>query len=88
MTFELEVSHRAESFIDRASPELRRRILARLVELAEHPLDARHSKPLRDPLGRRASRVGDFRIIYSVDRDRRIVLVSEIASRGEVYRRL
>lgn len=33
-------------------------------------------------------RIGDLRIIYSLKEDRLIVLVLDIGSRGEIYRRL
>lgn len=32
-------------------------------------------------------RVGDYRIVYAVDEDERLVLVARIAHRREVYRR-
>jgi len=32
-------------------------------------------------------RVGDFRIVYAVDDDERLVLIARIAHRREVYRR-
>jgi mRNA interferase RelE/StbE len=31
-------------------------------------------------------RVGDWRIIYQVDKDQLLILVLEVGSRGEIYR--
>jgi mRNA interferase RelE/StbE len=32
-------------------------------------------------------RVGDYRVVYAVDDDKRVVLIARIAHRREVYRR-
>lgn len=65
-----------------------RRLFARvdraLDHLAEHP-DA--GKPLQGPLhGRRSFRVGPLRILYRFDTGDLLVLILDIAGRGEVYR--
>jgi mRNA-degrading endonuclease RelE of RelBE toxin-antitoxin system len=46
------------------------------------------AKQLKDRAGRRALRIGDWRIVYLVDEDHQIVNVEIIAPRGQVYRRL
>ena len=47
-----------------------------------------YTKPLTGVDRQRSSRVGGWRIIYTVDETQKTVNVSLIASRGEVYRRL
>jgi len=32
-------------------------------------------------------RVGDYRVVYAVDDDRRLIVIARIAHRSEVYRR-
>lgn len=64
-----------------------RRIVGRLTQLAEDPFGP-YTKPLQGAAGDRSSRVGGLRIVYTVDRDRRLVEVSDIGPRGQIYRRL
>ncbi len=46
------------------------------------------TKPLTGAGGRRSARVGDWRIVFSVDTGAEIVSVSAIGPRGRVYRDL
>jgi mRNA interferase RelE/StbE len=55
-------------------------------KLAINPFDARISKHLTMDPTKRYSRVGDWRIIYSVDQGKHIVDVAEIQPRGRAYR--
>jgi mRNA interferase RelE/StbE len=61
------------------------RIRARLDELARDPYRAAHVKKLTEHPGFRL-RVGDWRVVYLLDRDRVVVQVIRIAKRGEAYR--
>jgi mRNA-degrading endonuclease RelE of RelBE toxin-antitoxin system len=45
------------------------------------------SSPLTARQGVRKSRVGDWRVLFTVDRDEKIVSVATIDTRGQVYRR-
>ena len=47
-----------------------------------------HTKPLAGPGAHRSARVGALRIVFTVDRDRRFVDVSDIGPRGQIYRGL
>ena len=63
------------------------RIVQRLVQLGDDPFGP-HSKPLEGRTNDRSSRVGGWRIIFSVDRQRELVEVSAIGPRGQIYRQL
>jgi mRNA interferase RelE/StbE len=53
--------------------------------LADDPRP-RQSKQLRDRAGQRSRRTGDYRIIYTIDDDARIVTIVRIRHRKDVYR--
>jgi mRNA-degrading endonuclease RelE of RelBE toxin-antitoxin system len=54
--------------------------------LAENP--QRVGGPLRFELeGKHSARRGDYRVVYVIDDQRRIVVIEAIAHRGDAYRR-
>lgn len=84
MTFAVEVKRPAEKELARLSPESQRRIARALLALTEQPFPP-GVKKLRSSDGYRI-RVGDYRILYSVDAGARKVFISAIGDRKEVYR--
>jgi mRNA interferase RelE/StbE len=48
----------------------------------------RLSSPLTERPGVRKSRVGGWRVLFSVDREARVVYIATVDRRGQVYRRL
>ena len=87
MNYRISISHEAEKVLDRLDLPTEQRIQARLAQLADDPFDPRLSAPLTDRPGVRKSRVGGWRILFTVDRDARIVYVATIDTRGQVYKR-
>jgi mRNA interferase RelE/StbE len=85
--FTVRVAGPAARYLSRLSEPAHGRVLARLDQIAEDPY-GRHTKPLHGAGGRRGARVGGLRIVFTVDRDQRVVDVVEIGPRGEIYRRL
>jgi len=59
------------------------RITAKLVEIANDPLDTRFSKPVEGS-AKRTARVGKYRILFEIDGPD--LIVSDIGSRGQIYR--
>ena len=53
--------------------------------LADDPRP-RQSKQLRSRAGQRSRRIGDYRIIYTIDDDARVVTIVRIRHRRDVYR--
>ena len=62
-------------------------VIDRLEQLAKNPRDL-FTKSLTNAEGLRSTRVGTWRIVYCIDESLHEVQVSDIAPRGEVYRRL
>lgn len=86
MKFRVSVSHEAKKVLDRQDRHSERRLRARLAQLGDDPFDPRLSAPLTERPGVRKSRVGGWRILFTVDRDAIIVNVVSIDTRGQVYK--
>lgn len=78
----LRFSSSAQNFIAGVHPPLQARIENALLEIAANP---RVGKPLKGDLkGNYSQRVGDWRIVYSIEKS--FVYVKDIRHRREVYR--
>jgi mRNA interferase RelE/StbE len=88
VTYTVQLAPAAVRYLERLDRRTQSRISSRLAQLAVDPFHADYSKQLTNFRRLRVSRVGGWRIIYAVERDRLFVLVEEIGPRGQVYRRL
>jgi len=86
--YDIRLSDRATKDLDRLDRKIQHRILSRLDQISEVPLEPRFSSTLTNQAGLRKSRVGGWRIIFTVDEENRIVYVVTIERRGQVYQRL
>lgn len=77
---------RAERELAALPKEAQARIDARILALSQDPRPP-GVKKLQGEEGFYRIRVGDYRVVYSVDDKDLLVLVVRIAPRGEVYRR-
>ena len=82
--FELRISQTAAKSLRKAPREVAARIRRKLDELAGDPFAAPNVKKLTGP-GYRL-RVGDWRVLYLVEREILVVYVIEIRHRKEIYR--
>ena len=87
MSYEVRVARQAEAYFRRLDARTKERIVARLKQIAADPYGP-HSKVLTNAGRQRASRVGDCRIIFSIDSEHSSVDVSVIGPRGRAYRSL
>ncbi len=60
-------------------------IVKKIKELATNPQEMRNVKKLSDHPGYRL-RVGDWRVIYTINNNELLIHVIKIKSRGEVYK--
>jgi mRNA interferase RelE/StbE len=86
VNFRVSVAREAEKILDRLDRPMEQRVRARLVHLAVDPFDPRLSAPLADRPGIRKSRVGGWRILFTVDREAKTIYVLTVDTRGQVYK--
>jgi mRNA interferase RelE/StbE len=84
LRYTVEINRSAERELKSLTPNLARRIGERLRALAENPHPAQ-SKRLRGSPNFRL-RVGDYRVVYSVDDAAWRVTIVAVGHRREVYR--
>ena len=85
MTYSIRIKGSAAGELRRvAKPEMAR-IAAAIDRLAENPFLGSALKG--DLRGLRRLRIGDYRVLYEIQKDVLVVLVVRIAHRREVYRR-
>ena len=84
--YRVQFAQEAERDLQRLDPQVRMRILTRLDWLSEHAEQVQH-RPLTGPLaGLFKLRLGDFRILYDVFNNDRIIFVHAIGHRRDIYR--
>ena len=59
-----------------------------MLELAKDPLANRQVKRLAGTDALLRLRVGDFRIVFSIEQEELLILIIAIENRGDVYRHL
>ena len=87
MIYRVVLTHEVEKILDRLDRPLERRIRARFAQLAEDPFDSRLSAPLTERAGVRKSRVGGWRILFTADRNARVLYLLTVDTRGQVSKR-
>jgi mRNA interferase RelE/StbE len=82
--YRLEVSHTAHRQIYRLPTQTQERVNRAIALLAENPRP--HGvKKLTAREGYRV-RVGDYRILYQVDDDAKLIIIFRVMARGDVYK--
>ena len=86
--YEIELSRKAAKFYQKADAITARRLNAAFDHLAEAPFNHNNIKPLCGELqGSYRLRIGNIRVIYSVDDNSKIVYIEVIGFRGDVYKK-
>lgn len=81
--YQIVLKKRAKKFIDK----LPRPEQIRIVRAIEKLPEGEDIKKLKGHDGLLRLRVGDYRIIYTVDNGELVILVIDIGNRGEIYNR-
>jgi mRNA interferase RelE/StbE len=88
MRYGLKLSHQAKKILKVLDKVNIRRIEKRLQELSLDPHDPRLSAPLEmGEEGEWKTRVGNWRIIYTIRENDKTIYVFSIEPRGKAYRR-
>lgn len=85
MSYTVILSREAVRVLGRIDRHTEDRIRRRLRELEENPHS--HGKLLKGVEGLRSSRVGDWRVLYTISEERQTVYVIGVRPRGQAYRR-
>jgi len=86
VSFEIYLSSRANKFLKTADKELYNRLINKLKKLAEDPIphDAKKVVGQEEKIFR--VRVGDYRVLYALFLDEKVVLVVNIDKRSRAYK--
>lgn len=86
MAYNVAFTRQAAKTLQRIPADIARSIRVKIEQIAENPF-ASHPDvtKLQNREGYRL-RIGDWRIIYDIQKDKVLVLVLKIGLRGEVYR--
>lgn len=85
MKYRIDIKKRAEKFIVKLPKPEKERVLKAIYQLPEGE-DIKQLKGNKNK-GLLRLRVGDYRIIYSVDNGKLIVYVIDAGNRGDIYNR-
>ena len=85
MKYTIDIKKRAEKFIVKLPKPEKERVLKAIYQLPEGE-DIKQLKGNKNK-GLLRLRIGDYRIIYSIDHGKLIVYVIDAGTRGEIYNR-
>ena len=86
MDFEVQLTHTAQNELKRLPQKVKRQVAHALDRLGKDP---RAGDPLHWQLkGYRSYHTGEYRIVYEIDDDKKMVRVSHIKHRKDVYREM
>ncbi len=92
MRYDLRVDRQTVKGLARLDAKRFRQVVTRILDLGQDPRphDSEELQGYRDPEvpGRKGFRVdqGEYRILYTVDQVRRVVIVFRVGHRSDVYR--
>ena len=92
MTYDLRIADRVIKEMASFEAKIFRQLCMRIFHLSENPRphDSEQLKGYQDPQvpGRKGFRVdqGEYRILYTIDEQRKVVIVFRVGHRREVYR--
>lgn len=81
--YRIVIEKRARRFLEHLPRQDQQRIVTALEKLP----DAGDIKALREHTGMFRLRVGEYRVIYTVDHGRLVVCVVDLGNRGQIYNR-
>ena len=82
MTYSIVLEKPAQKFLKRLSKEEKSRILKALQKLPKGDV-----KAMQGYRGYYRLRVGDYRVIYTIDNGELLIMVIDVGNRGDIYKR-
>ena len=84
--YSVRFTRKAKKALDDLPNDIRNRILARINELTINPICEKRLKGRLERLCR--MRIGDYRVVYLVDSENRVIVIIDIGKRESIYDRL
>jgi mRNA interferase RelE/StbE len=84
--YRLVFTKKAEKFLRRLPRNEAKRIREKLVLLAENPYAANNNVTAMQNRPGYRLRIGDWRVIFTIQDEELIILVLKVGSRGDIYR--
>lgn len=85
--FKIIVHKRALKYLSKLTSSKKTKIKKLLTELIDNPIQREDVKPmLGEWKGYYRIRIGNVRLIFWVDQDKKIIYVDHVGSRGDVYK--
>ena len=85
--YRIEFSQKAQDQLKRLDKVVAQRVLDKLAWLKENIDDVMPQGLTRDWRGKNKLRVGDYRIVYTIEKAEQVILVRLIDHRSRVYKR-
>lgn len=85
--YDLRIDTQAVKFLKKLDKTTQKGLVGALMELAECPFSDTSVKRMKGYTSTFRKRVGDFRIIFEVDKGDLIILVLKIGNRGDIYKK-
>ena len=83
--YRLEIKEKAIKELSRIRPDMGMKLLSSIESLASNP-KPRQSHKLRGSNISYRLRVGDYRVLYQIDEDYKLITVYKVGHRRDVYR--
>jgi mRNA interferase RelE/StbE len=87
VSYEVQWKHSAEHDLHKIDRKQIHKIVKAVEDLAENPFPPK-SRKIRGAESLYRIRIGDYRVIYQVDTETRIVIIYYVRHRKEVYQKL
>ena len=87
MSYSIEITREALRTLAKLDKPIRRRVQQAIDKLGQDPRPA-GARALQGLKGAYRIRVGDYRVVYTIDDGRLIVVVVDLGHRREIYRNL
>jgi len=83
--FEVRIDPDAQKELRRLPPPMRERVVKAIDALKDNPFGGKDIRKLRGELtGLYRLRVGNYRVVYRIVEEQRLVIVEAVGTRGEV----
>ena len=86
--YSVKIQRRARKFLKSAPSNVRKSITEEMSKLYKTPFPEGYEEVEGKKKNRYRLRVGDYRIIYDVEKKKLLILIVRIGSRGDIYKKI